>query len=66
MNQLNEDWWNFAWELLGHYYDGMRIEEDGSSTTLGYPTEWLEAVGFASTSVAYQAKLAGETVEEPA
>ena len=66
MNQLNEDWWNFAWELLGHYYDGMRIEEDGSSTTLGYPTEWLEAVGFASTSVADQAKLAGETVEEPA
>ena len=66
MNQLNEDWWNFAWELLGHYYDGMRIEEDGSSTTLGYPTEWLEAVGFASTSVADQAKLAEEEPAEEA
>ena len=66
MDNLNTEWWNFAWELLGHYYDGMRIEEDGSSTTLGYPTEWLEAVDFGGTSATDQAKLSGEApVEEP-
>lgn len=61
MKDLNTTWWNFAWYLLGHYYDGMRIEEDGSSTTLGYPTEWLEEVGFGATSIADQKKLSGET-----
>lgn len=65
LNELNTDWWNFAWELLGHYYDGMMINEDGTSTTLGYPTEWLEEVGFGSTSLADQAKLNGETTETP-
>ena len=63
MNNLNDQWWGFAWELLGHYYDGMRIEEDGSSTTLGYPTEWLEKVDFGGTSAADQAKLSGEVTE---
>lgn len=61
LETLNNDWWAFAWQLVGTYYDGMRIEEDGSSTTLGYPTEWLEAVGFGSTSLADKAKLNGET-----
>ena len=74
MTELNETWWNFAWELLGHYYDGMMLDAEGNSTTLGYPTEWLEAVGFGETSVADQQKLSGEvpaeteepTEEEPA
>ncbi len=61
LETLNNEWWAFAWQLVGTYYDGMRIEEDGSSTTLGYPTEWLEAVGFGSTSLADKAKLNGET-----
>lgn len=64
LNKLNDDWWSFAWELLGHYYDGIRIEEDGSSTTLGYPTEWLQEVNFGGTSVADQAKLNGEAPAE--
>ena len=41
MNDVNDAWWAFAWELVGHYYDGMMINEDGTSTTLGYPTDWL-------------------------
>ena len=61
MNEVNEGWWNFAWELVGKYYDGMIINEDGSSSNLGYPTEWLETVGFGATSVADQQKLSGET-----
>lgn len=52
MEELNNTWWNFAWELVGTYYDGIQINEDGSSTTLGYPTEWLEAVRFGETSLA--------------
>ena len=69
MTELNETWWNFAWELLGHYYDGMMLDAEGNSTTLGYPTEWLETVGFGETSVADQQKLSGEVpaeTEEPA
>ena len=62
LNELNDAWWNFAWQLVGTYYDGIHIEEDGSSTTLGYPTEWLEAVGFGATSLADK----GESPAEPA
>lgn len=64
MNEVNEAWWSFAWELVGTYYDGIQINEDGSSTTLGYPTEWLETVGFGSTSIADQEKLNGAAVPE--
>ena len=66
MDNLNTTWWNFAWELLGHYYDGIMINEDGTSTTLGYPTEWLEEVGYGQSSLDDIAKLSGETpAEEP-
>lgn len=65
MEELNDEWWAFAWQLVGTYYDGIHIEEDGSSTTLGYPTEWLEEVGFGATSLADKAKLNGEEVTEP-
>ena len=69
LNELNDEWWAFAWQLVGTYYDGIHIEEDGSSTTLGYPADWLEEVGFGSTSIADKAKLNGEEPapsEEPA
>lgn len=62
LNELNDEWWAFAWQLVGTYYDGIHIEEDGSSTTLGYPTEWLEAVDFGATSLADK----GETPTDPA
>ena len=64
MNDVNEAWWAFAWELVGHYYDGMVINEDGSSDNLGYPTEWLVEVGFGQTSLDDIAKLNGETPAE--
>ena len=64
MNDVNEAWWAFAWELVGHYYDGMVIHEDGSSENLGYPTEWLVEVGFGQTSLDDIAKLNGETPAE--
>ncbi len=65
MNEVNDAWWAFAWELAGTYYDGIRINEDGSSTTLGYSTEWLIEVGYGQTSLDDIAMLNGETEEEP-
>lgn len=64
MNTVEDGWWEFAWYLVGKYYDGMSINEDGSSTTLGYPTAYLEAVDYASTSVNDFAMTQGE-VKEP-
>jgi dipeptidase len=64
MNTVENGWWEFAWYLVGKYNDGMSINEDGSSTTLGYPTEYLEAVDYASTSVNDFAMTQGE-VKEP-
>ena len=66
LNSVNEQWWAFAWELVGHYYDGIQINEDGSSTTLGYPTEWLIEVGYGQTSLDDIAMLNGETAEPEA
>lgn len=64
MNTVEDGWWEFAWYLVGKYYDGMSINEDGSSTTLGYPMAYLEAVDYASTSVNDYAMTQGE-VKEP-
>lgn len=64
MNNVETGWWEFAWHLVGKYNDGMSINEDGSSTTLGYPTAYLEAVDYASTSVNDFAMTQGK-VEEP-
>ena len=46
MNDVYAGWWNFAFSLPGKYYDGYRIDENGKAVTLGYPTGWLETVGF--------------------
>lgn len=64
MNEVKDAWWAFAWELVGTYYDGIQINEDGSSTTIGYPTEWLIEVGYGQTSLDDIAMLNGETAEE--
>lgn len=66
MKTVEEGWWDFAWELVGKYYDGMCIGEDGSSTTLGYPKEYLEAVDYAGTSVRDYDKINGKGEETPA
>ncbi|OPZ61393.1 MAG: Dipeptidase A [Synergistetes bacterium ADurb.Bin520] len=44
-----DTWWNLAWNLVGKYHDGMVISPDGSFSTPGYPTWWLEKVGFGDT-----------------
>jgi dipeptidase len=44
-----EDWWELGWTLVGKYYDGMIMQPDGTYKNVGYPTEWLEAVGFGDT-----------------
>ncbi|MCC8139013.1 MAG: C69 family dipeptidase [Lachnospiraceae bacterium] len=64
MDTVYEGWWDFAWELVAKYYDGMVINEDGTSSNLGYPTEWLEAVGYGQSSLDDQAKLYGEVTDE--
>lgn len=46
MNDVFTGWWNFAFSLVGKYYDGYMFDENGKAVTLGYPTEWLETVGF--------------------
>lgn len=66
LNEVNDAWWAFAWELVGTYYDGIQINEDGSSTTIGYPTEWLIEVGYGQSSLDDIAMLNGETAAEEA
>ena len=57
MDEVYEGWWAFAWKLVGTNYDGMHINEDGSSTNRGYDHEYLEAVNFGATSLEDKAAL---------
>lgn len=45
MKKVHDDWWALAWTLVGKYNDGYRITDKGFQA-LGYPTNWLKAVGF--------------------
>lgn len=45
MEEVHKDWWALAWTLVGKYNDGYRITSD-KMVPLGYPTDWLKAVGF--------------------
>lgn len=65
MNTVADGWWDFAWKLVGKYYDGMVIADDGSYSNPGYPTSWLEKVGFGETSLRDAAVISGETVTTP-
>ena len=49
LNEGLNTWWNLAWNLVGKYHDGMVISPDGTFSTPGYPTWWLEKVGFGDT-----------------
>lgn len=46
MKEVNDGWWNFAFHLIGKYCDGGIMTPEGAQQTPGYPTEWLESVGF--------------------
>ena len=34
-----------AWNLVSKYWDGYETTQE-KQTVLGYPTDWLKAVGF--------------------
>ncbi len=44
-------WWEFADQMIYKYNDGYINYEDGVES-VGYPTEWLEEVGFGEGTVA--------------
>ncbi|MDR2179066.1 MAG: C69 family dipeptidase [Synergistaceae bacterium] len=46
MTEVDKDWWALAWNLVGKYSDGYQMTPEGKQLTLGYPTDWLERVGF--------------------
>ncbi len=50
LNTVEQGWWDFAWHLIGKYYDGGMINEEGGMTSVGYPTEYLEKVDFGGTA----------------
>ncbi len=63
MNMVFDGWWDFAWQLVGSYYDGRQLDADGANTNLGYPKDWLEQVDFGGPMLRDAAMLAGETAE---
>ncbi len=62
MNDLCDNWWNFAFELIGKYHDGAIMTPRGEMTTPGYPTEWLEQTGFGDSSANDLEKLGGQGI----
>ena len=46
-----DDWWEFADEMIYKYNDGY-INSPDKIESVGYPTEWLEEVGFGEGTVA--------------
>lgn len=51
LDKVEKGWWEFAWHLIGKYYDGGMINEEGGMTSLGYSTEYLEEVDFGGTAI---------------
>ena len=67
MNTVYEGWWDFAWRLVGKYYDGLCLEEDGSRTTLGMTNpDFVAASGIGETMIADMEAIYGTTTEEEA
>ncbi len=46
MEKVQDAWWSLAWKLVGKYQDGYVMSPEGKQEQLGYPTWWLESVGF--------------------
>lgn len=51
MEMVQNDWWKLAWKLVGKYQDGYVMTPEGKQKSVGYPTEWLEIVGFGDTMI---------------
>ena len=45
-----EEWWRFSDVLIAKYNDGY-VNENGREISVGYPKDWLEAVGFGKTKI---------------
>merc|ERR1712157_308411 len=48
---VRQRWWDMFWSLVGKYNDGYIVAHDAlngkfTSTAVGYPSWWLEAVHF--------------------
>ena len=55
MDETLDTWWDFAWELIARYHDGNcfdSTEFGANNLNPGYPTEWLEAVGYGQDQLA--------------
>jgi dipeptidase len=46
MEKVQNAMWGLAWKLVGKYQDGYIMTPEGKQQSVGYPTWWLEAVGF--------------------
>ncbi len=44
-NEVVQDWWKFGEFLIGKYHDGYN-NYPKAAVTIGYPEEWLKAVGY--------------------
>jgi dipeptidase len=51
LNKVEKGWWDFAFHLIGKFYDGGMINEDGKMTSPGYPAEYLKNVGFGDLTI---------------
>ncbi len=51
LETVEKGWWDFAWHLIGKYYDGGMIDDKGSMGRPGYPKEYLEKVDFGGTAL---------------
>ena len=67
MENTLDQWWDFAWHLVGKYHDGLVLTEEGNKNP-GYPTEWLEGVGYGQALLAAHNEYLASTgqAEEPA
>ncbi len=50
MEKVEKGWWDFAYELIGKFYDFGMINDEGAMTSPPIKnTEWIEAVDFGGT-----------------
>ena len=66
MNDVYDEWWAFAWELVGKYNDGQIYNAEEKSTSgFPYSKEYLDAVDYGRDMLAlYEAIPGNEPAEE--
>lgn len=67
MDDVYDEWWSFAWHLIGKYNDGqINDRAESKSSAFGYSTEYLEAVGYGQDMLALYQSIPGNEPETPA